>query len=98
MQWPVGKVKSKQAKANIPMVTRLLFFPNLNVSFLFPKCVSLLPHYTYSSSTQRREREREREISADFNLERNLVAARAFKKAKAPLGPAIANACMRRIS
>ena len=56
----VGKVNPSKAKANIPMVTRLLFFPNLNVSFLFPKCVSLLPHYNYSSSTQRRERERER--------------------------------------
>ena len=55
----VGKVNPSKAKANIPMVTRLLFFPNLNVSFLFPKCVSLLPHYNYSSSTQRRERERE---------------------------------------
>ena len=83
MQWPVGKVKSKQAKANIPMVTRLLFFPNLNVSFLFPKCVSLLPHYNYSSSTQRRERERESKTFLTWKKKRNLVSARPFKKAKA---------------
>ena len=50
-------------------------------------------HFSHTASSRQRG-EREREISADFNLERNLVAARAFKKAKAPVGPAIANACM----
>ena len=44
MQWP-RSIQAIQAKANIPMLTRLLFFPSLHVSFLFPKHHISLPSF-----------------------------------------------------
>jgi hypothetical protein len=73
MQWP-RSIQAIQAKANIPMLTRLLFFPSLHVSFLFPKHHISLP----SSLARHKGRAGKGQRGPKSRTERDVKKAKCF--------------------